>query len=227
MFVSDGLSDYEIARQTRIPRSTVLRWRHGDLPEARSEGPRCPGCGCGAHDFASLPGAKYAYLLGQYLGDGTIYRVSRTRALRISSDAQYTGIIEECCDAIEAIGKKRPRVRSHPYKRLASITSYWKAWPCLFPQHGSGRKHHRTIGLALWQVEIVEAHPGPFLRGLIHSDGWRGLNRVNVKGRLLRLSALPILESLGRHPDALHLRLRSPRHRMAAVGAASHLRRSP
>jgi hypothetical protein len=24
---------------------------------------------------------------------------------------------------------------------------------------------------------------GQFLRGLFHSDGWRGLNRVHVKGR--------------------------------------------
>ena len=40
-----------------------------------------------------------------------------------------------------------------------------------------------TIGLALWQVELVEPHPGPVLRGLIHSDGWRRLNRVNVNGR--------------------------------------------
>ena len=26
-------------------------------------------------------------------------------------------------------------------------------------------------------------HPGRFARGLIHADGWRGLNRVHVKGR--------------------------------------------
>ena len=30
---------------------------------------------------------------------------------------------------------------------------------------------------------IVAQHPGPLLRGLIHSDGWRGVNRVHVKGR--------------------------------------------
>jgi hypothetical protein len=37
--------------------------------------------------------------------------------------------------------------------------------------------------LATWQVELVEAAPGQFLRGLIHSDGWRGVNRVHAKGR--------------------------------------------
>jgi hypothetical protein len=30
---------------------------------------------------------------------------------------------------------------------------------------------------------IVDAEPQAFLRGLIHTDGWRGLNRVRVKGK--------------------------------------------
>jgi hypothetical protein len=30
--------------------------------------------------------------------------------------------------------------------------------------------------LAPWQTEIVEPHPGPFLRGLFHSDGSRSAN---------------------------------------------------
>jgi hypothetical protein len=29
----------------------------------------------------------------------------------------------------------------------------------------------------------VNREPGRFVRGLIHSDGWRGDNRVRVKGR--------------------------------------------
>ena len=52
-----------------------------------------------------------------------------------------------------------------------------------FPQHGPGKKHLRTVALAPWQVEIVERDPGRFARGLIHSDGWRGVNRVTAKGR--------------------------------------------
>jgi hypothetical protein len=79
--------------------------------------------------------------------------------------------------------RRPPNVRYHSDKRLATIASYWRAWPCLFPQHGRGRKHRRTIALAVWQVAIVEVRPDQFLRGLIHSDGWRGLNRVRVKGR--------------------------------------------
>lgn len=47
---------------------------------------------------------------------------------------------------------------------------------CLFPQHGPGRKHERTIAPEPWQLAVVERHPGPFLRGLFRSDGCRVLN---------------------------------------------------
>jgi hypothetical protein len=45
----------------------------------------------------------------------------------------------------------------------------------------------RRIELATWQVEIVERFPREFLRGLIHSDGCRVLNRVN--GRTIRATS--------------------------------------
>jgi Homeodomain-like domain len=182
-----GLSDYEISRRTGIPRSTVQRWRAGPAssPKGPPAGPTCPRCGSAEHVFSSLPTIDYAYLLGQYLGDGTIYRAGRrSYALRISSDARYPGIIDECCRVIERVAGRRPAVRYHPQKRLANIVLGWKAWPCYFPQHGPGRKHSRHIELVGWQQEIVERAAGAFLRGLIHSDGWRGTNRVLVKGRI-------------------------------------------
>ena len=56
-----------------------------------------------------------------------------------------------------------------------------KRWPLLFPQHGPGRKHTRRIELVAWQQQIVDRYAREFLRGLIHSDGCRVLNRVNGK----------------------------------------------
>jgi hypothetical protein len=50
-------------------------------------------------------------------------------------------------------------------------------WPCLFPQHGPGRKHERLIKLRSWQESVVRAYPEPFLRGLIHTDGCRFVAR--------------------------------------------------
>ena len=46
---------------------------------------------------------------------------------------------------------------------------------------GPGPKHERPIVLAPWQREIVEAHPWPFVRGLIHSDGCRTVNRFKTR----------------------------------------------
>jgi hypothetical protein len=65
-----------------------------------------------------------------------------------------------------------------PGVRVVIITCYSRHWPCLFPQHGEGRKHERLIRLTSWQQTIVEHHPEAFLRGLIHSDGCRYVNRV-------------------------------------------------
>lgn len=144
------MSDYEISRRTGISRGTVLRWRHGRLPAcARPNEPTCVACAGSEHDFTALPGPAYAYLLGQYLGDGTVYRNTSSYALQIASDALYPGIIEECCSAIVRITGRTPKVALHRDKRMARIVSYWKSWPCLLPQHGPGRKHSRTIALAL------------------------------------------------------------------------------
>lgn len=183
-FVDRGLSDYEIARRTQIPRSTVFNWRRGRIPLAAADDNCCVRCHGSEHDLEGMPAAAYAYLLGQYLGDGSVFETGGLgRGLRISSDAEYRGIIEECCHAIEVLRGRRPHIYRHRHKRLVSITSYWKSWPCLLVQHGPGKKHQRTIALVPWQVDLVETEPGQFLRGLIHSDGWRGLNRVRVKGR--------------------------------------------
>jgi hypothetical protein len=45
---------------------------------------------------------------------------------------------------------------------------------------GSGRKHERAIVLAPWQRGIVERHPWQFVRGLMHSDGCRTVNRLKT-----------------------------------------------
>jgi len=118
------------------------------------------------------------YLLGLYLGDGCISQMPRTYVLRISQDARYPGLIDGCADAIEAVsGHRAGRVR---YSDAACIDVYttWNPWPCVFPQHGKGVKHLRPIILAPWQRRLVEEHPRELIRGLIHSDGCRCINRV-------------------------------------------------
>ena len=177
--ISLGYNDCAIARLTGMPRSTVKDWRHGKLP--RSALPhRPPICFVCRGDIRSLPSREYAYLLGQYLGDGSIAQFKRgVFALRIFSFSGYRKIIDECCEAVVAVmPSSKVRPIPVPNVRLVVITSYSKHWPCLFPQHGPGRKHDRPISLSDWQQTIVEHHPEAFLRGLIHSDGCRYVNRV-------------------------------------------------
>jgi hypothetical protein len=70
-------------------------------------------------------------------------------------------------------------------ERCVEVSSYWKHWPCYFPQHGPGPKHQREIVLSGWQRRIVDQHVEPFLRGLIHSDGTR-IVTTERKGRYVR-----------------------------------------
>jgi hypothetical protein len=60
------------------------------------------------------------------------------------------------------------------------LQACWSGWPILFPQHGRGRKHQRKIELAPWQLAITHQHTRQFIRGLIHSDGSRCINRFSV-----------------------------------------------
>ena len=164
-----------IARVTLIPRSTIRGWLNQRGPRRQR---RVSGL-----NVASLPGPEYSYLLGFYLGDGALSKHPRgVYRLRIVQDKRYTGIVDECVSAMQAVmPHNRVTVQRLPYGAVV-VGCYSKAWPLLFPQHGPGRKHERRIELALWQQTIVDRHPKEFLRGLIHSDGCRVLNRVNGKG---------------------------------------------
>jgi hypothetical protein len=187
--LAQGLGAAEVSRRTDVPFATILNWERGRLPEHyrlhRAGVKFCAKCGAVAHDFPTLSSWDYSYILGVYLGDGWITKHTKgTWALRVAQDMKYPGLIEECCAAIQAIRGLWPHVMADPDGTLCvKIASYWKQWPCLIPQHGPGRKHKRKIELTEWQWDLVEAAPGKFLRGLIHSDGWRGTNRVCVKGK--------------------------------------------
>jgi hypothetical protein len=65
--------------------------------------------------------------------------------------------------------------------RSVRVEAGSKLWPELFPQMGPGRKHERLIVLEPWQRGIVERHTWQFVRGLIHSDGCRTMNRFKTR----------------------------------------------
>lgn len=182
--VAGGLNDCEVARRTGIPRTTVRDWRNAGFPMSnwRRDAERFA---VHSHDYALLP-ASYAYLLGLYLGDGCISRGPRdVFRLRITLDLRYPMIISGCREAMaEVMPASRATVQLRQDGACVEVNSSSKHWPCLFPQHGPGRKHLRPIVLSDWQQEICSRWPELLLRGLIHSDGSRSLNRVRGAGKI-------------------------------------------
>lgn len=125
--------------------------------------------------------SAYAYLLGMYLGDGYLAFTGRCWQLVVSLDGAYPGIVEECAAAIRAsLPDVSAHVRTVRGTNTIRVDSGSQRWPMLFPQHGPGRKHERPIVLADWQLTIVGEHTGSFIRGLIHSDGCRSINRFRT-----------------------------------------------
>jgi len=172
-----GLSDYEIATRTGVKRATVQRWRQRGFPKGRAipvplaiEPDR----------WDQRHREAYGYLLGLYLGDGNISRHNSTFSLCISCDGKYPGLIRKCVECVNHFSPRMPAVYPAKDSSCKRVTSYWKAWPLFFPQHGPGSKLDRKIELVDWQVEIVDEHPRAFLRGLIHSDGSRCMNTFTV-----------------------------------------------
>ncbi|MCX5047447.1 MULTISPECIES: helix-turn-helix domain-containing protein [unclassified Streptomyces] len=178
--VSQGRSLNSVSRETGISRAAIRSWqsRLEPLPRMAPPGPGPPADEC-----------AYAYLLGLYLGDGCISPHSRGTGyyLRIACADAWPGLIELCRDAIT---KVRPAVRVYLMQKegCTMVTSYSRHWPVLFPQHGPGKKHERTIALEPWQQTIVATHSWEFIRGLIHSDGCRITNWTTrlVAGELKR-----------------------------------------
>lgn len=179
--ITSGVNDCEIRRRLGIPRSTITSWRRG--LSSRSGG-RTTGWS-GKREVTCFHCTKgwvderaYAYLLGVYLGDGCLSLLERAvYRLRISCDLRYPQIIDEIANCI-VIARGTEKVGFFIAEGCVEVYSDWKHWQCLFPQHGPGRKHERPIELATWQSKIVFAHPADLVRGLIHSDGNRHINRV-------------------------------------------------
>lgn len=173
--VAQGRSLNSVSRETGISRHAIRSWRDRlePLPRAIGRAEPCPRCL--PEPGAPADTAAYAYLLGLYLGDGCVSPHPRNGYyLRIVCADAWPGLIDACREAIGSVHQ----VAVHLARKqgCVAVSSYSRHWPCLFPQHGPGKKHEREIALEPWQQEIVDAHPWDFVRGLIHSDGCRNIN---------------------------------------------------
>ena len=163
-----GMSLNQVSHATGISRAAIRAWtvRIEPLPGITSECPAPEGMLA-----PEVPRADYSYLLGLYLGDGCISHVSKgVYSLRIACADAWPGLIDACADALAQV-LPNSKVGRTQCKGCTSVSSYSKHWPCLFPQHGPGKKHDRPILLADWQQEVIDSHGWSLIRGLVHSDG--------------------------------------------------------
>jgi hypothetical protein len=133
---------------------------------------------------------EYCYVLGLYLGDG---HISNTRAgyplIRLTLDGQYPNLVDTAAEALGAVLPVPVRRYERGGGAWVILQASWGGLCNAFPQHGPGKKHERPIVLEPWQRELTTQHPGALVRGLIHSDGCRTINRFNTKlpsGRVAR-----------------------------------------
>lgn len=146
-----------MSKETGVSRAAIRSWQIRIEPLDRNRAWPCPRC-CDTPEGPSDP-AAYAYLLGLYLGDGCISHLRRgVYFLRIACADAWPGLIDACAEAMQIL---RPANKVFRVQRQGCqyVTCYSKHWPCLFPQHGPGKKHERTIALEPWQQTAVEAHP--------------------------------------------------------------------
>jgi hypothetical protein len=185
----EGLGARRVARRLALPLGTVRDWHAGKLPRhVRPEATagRCRRCGQVEHDFTTLADG-YVHLLGLYLGDGSISSHPRgVHKLRVFLDRRYPGVVDQCAASMEAVAPRNKVGRRLTDSNCWEVFTYSRCWPCLFPQHGPGKKHLRRIWLAPWQQELAERWPEALLRGLIQSDGCR---ITNTRGKADNWSA--------------------------------------
>jgi hypothetical protein len=172
--IGDGLSDRQIATLTGISQPIVRRWRHLEHPPGRR-----------SHHFDwRVPDAyAYCYLLGCYLGDGTVAQWSRNGwELHLYCDQRYAEVMDEIrAAAILTFPDASPTTFVSRTAGSAVVRISHPGVAQAFPQHGPGRKHLRRIALTDWQIELTHREPEAFIRGLLHSDGCRAENRFRTK----------------------------------------------
>ena len=168
-----GMPDADNAAKHGVAIKTIRRWRRLYQRRGQTRGQAHTAVPCHRCDGATLDTAAYAELLGWYLGDGHISLGRRgVHNLHVFNDERYVDDNTRIAALMSAVKpSSRPHTRRSPGCIITTLG--WRHWRCLFPQHGPGRKHERPIVLEDWQRTIVEDHPGPFLRGLFHSDGCR------------------------------------------------------
>jgi intein-encoded DNA endonuclease-like protein len=174
----NGYNPSEIGRMTNIPRCTcadiINRYKNKDTENIKFKSD------C---DLNLINKKVYAFLLGEYLGDGHIICSKKLKngnnvfKFRIFQDTKYPNVIKEIQSAMQIILGGCISVVKKKEENCVEIFTYSTQVATLFPQLGPGKKHNRKIVILEWQKKIIEEYPFDFLKGLIYSDGCIFLNK--------------------------------------------------
>lgn len=114
----------------------------------------------------------YAFVLGEYLGDGCIKTMKReVYRLDIYNDSKYEALNRLIAMKIQEVFPHNKVNRPLSSENCWDIYVYSKNIPTLFPQIGPGAKYKRKIELLQWQLDIIDEYPKDFISGLFYSDG--------------------------------------------------------
>ena len=172
-----GVADWENAQICGVspPDHPPLANRYPARPGQQGRAlPRCDG--------KLLDEDAYAYLLGLYLGDGHIAHGRReVYALNVKCDNSWPGLIDSAHTAMAAVMPTSSVFRV-ARTGCTEVKCWSRHWPCLFPQHGPGRKHTRKIALEPWQQKSAD------IIGLCAHT----LNQLEVRWRMARPNVLSV-----------------------------------
>jgi hypothetical protein len=177
--ILQGVNDCEISRRIGVPRRTIMDWRRPTyVPRRKYAVETCPRCWRAAKPI-HFTDEDYTELLGLYLGDGCITELARTERMRITLDAKYPKVINQCHALLErCFPANSAGITVKDAGSCFVVWVYSQHMVCLFPQHGPGKKHERRLILEPWQRQLLETAPWGFIRGCIRSDGCAFINRT-------------------------------------------------
>ena len=135
--IDQGINDGEVGRRLGISRVTIRGWRTARAAGRGGRtvswtGKRRSAAACfRCAGTAPFDPKAYAYLLGIYLGDGTLTRSPRdVYNLRVSCDLKYPDIVNEIATAITIV-RGSDTVGFVAGRGCVVVHAYWKHWPCL------------------------------------------------------------------------------------------------
>jgi hypothetical protein len=207
----EGWSISAIHRELSVSRAAIAAWLD-DPARALEAFNRCFVCGEG-----EVPDA-YAYLLGQYLGDGCLTTYHRVPKLRIACADDYPNIAAEVDRSLIAVSGNA--VCTFQAVGCSEHATYWNHWTCLFPQHGTWAQARACHCLG---AVAAGRRRGPALAVAARSDP---LGRMpsdehdSARRQDLPLSALLLQQRVHRH----HLPSSRPRWTRSACGGECAVR---